>query len=210
MGRLGEYPLVDRLTPAQLRPNNRLRRMRGRHAFGRRRAFRGGPARTPDPCVVSWPHHTQRMDESTVRERFRVAFEALFLNDRILLEYNVSERTIATKLQQYLTGVFLSHHIDFEYNRHGVDSKRVNWAPECSTGEQTLVLPDLIVHRRGDDSANLVVCEIKKHTAAPAELNCDRQKLRAIKQQFEYEHAILLVVPVGPGAGDNIILESVT
>ena len=150
------------------------------------------------------------MDESTVRERFRVAFEALYLNDRLLLEYNAGERTIAAKLQQYLAGVFPSHHVDFEYNRHGMDPKRVDWAPECSSREDALVVPDVIVHRRGDDSANLVVCEVKKSTAAPAELYCDCQKLRAIKREFGYQYAVLLVVPAGPGARDGISLEIVT
>lgn len=150
------------------------------------------------------------MHESTIRERFRAACEALHLNDSLLLEYNVSERTIAAKLQQYLVSVFPSHHVDLEYNRHGIDPKRVDWATECTRQQQALVLPDLIVHRRGDDSKNLVVCEVKKLTATPGELNCDRQKLRAMKQKFGYEHALLIAVPVGPGAGANFLLETVT
>jgi hypothetical protein len=149
------------------------------------------------------------MDESTVRERFKIACEALQLYDRLLLEYDVGERTIAAKLLQYLVGVFPSHDVDFEYNRRGVLPKRVGWAAECTDNAESLVYPDLIIHRRGDDAANLVVCEVKKSSATPAQLDRDRLKLRAIKEDFHYQHALLVVVPTGVGTSGEIAVESV-
>jgi hypothetical protein len=149
------------------------------------------------------------MDASTIMERFRVATEALQLNDALLLEYDVGERTIAAKLQQYLVGVFPSHDVDFEYNRRGLDPKRVTWTGVCSESDEALVLPDLVVHRRGDDQANLVVCEIKKRSATTALLECDRQKLRAMKSAFHYDYALLVLVPTGKDAGKDIAIENV-
>lgn len=137
------------------------------------------------------------MNESTLRERFGVAIEALLQNDRLLLEYNVGERSIASALHVYLRGVFPSHHVDVEYDKHGISSKSVSWGDQCKEIRRRDVVPDIVVHSRGIDARNLVVCEIKKFSASRVQLDCDRSKLRAIRRAFDYDYALLLVIPTG-------------
>jgi len=149
------------------------------------------------------------MDSSTVGERFRAACDALVYNDSLLLELNASERSLASKIASYLAGVFPAHHVDFEYNRSGVDPKRVNWGPDCERAEVSLVIPDIIIHRRGESDSNLAVCEVKKIIAGERALECDRQKLRAIKQVFSYFHALLIVLPTGAASSKEIEIEVV-
>ncbi len=143
------------------------------------------------------------MDEATVLARFRVALEALEVNDAYLLEYDLSERTIMGKLQVYLHGVFPSHHVDIEYNKHGVDVKRVRWSDDCTESDQPLVYPDIVVHRRGSDEHNLVVCEIKKASTRDRLRECDRAKVTAIRSAFDYDYALLLTIPVGSLRGES-------
>jgi hypothetical protein len=54
-------------------------------------------------------------------------------------------------------------HEDVEYNRHGPGREAVEKAVDylSNTDEDQRVLPDIIVHRRGDDGANLLVVECK-------------------------------------------------
>ena len=139
------------------------------------------------------------MDQRDVEDRLSVAIEALFLNDSILLEYDVGERTVAAKLCAYLSGVFPSHNVDVEYNRHGLDPKVVNLPRECGNGAERLILPDLIVHRRGRDGANLLAIEIKKETNKESR-DCDRAKLKGLKRELGYTYGVLLELPAGPDA----------
>lgn len=140
-----------------------------------------------------------------IRARLLAAIEALRHNDEFLLEIRCHERSVAGRLQMYLTGVFPSHNVDTEYNRHGVDTKRVPLGPPCRgiIADDAPVVPDVIVHRRGDDRSNVLVIEIKLDDCGENELECDRQKLAAIKRQFGYLHSALLQFPTGPNSGQR-------
>jgi hypothetical protein len=127
--------------------------------------------------------------------RFLVALEALVHNDRDLLELHAGERSIVGRLQIYVQGVFPSYHIDTEYNRAGVDPKRVRRSAQCMEFAGTvLVVPDLVIHRRGTNSSNLLVVEVKRG-ASQSEVECDQEKLVAIKTAFRYEHSLLIKCP---------------
>lgn len=143
----------------------------------------------------------------TAQARVRTAYEALLTDHSLLLEYNASERAIASKLQGLLSGVFPSHEVDFEYNRHGMDPKRIHWPGSVSAEPTELVIPDLVIHRRGTDARNLLVIEVKKVSASSTELERDRTKLRAIAAEFGYEHWALLRVPTGPGAASRPLID---
>jgi hypothetical protein len=134
-----------------------------------------------------------------VQARVLTAYEALITDHSLLLEYDANERAIASKLQGLLAGVFPAHDVDFEYNRHGLDPKRISW-PGSDQEPTELVIPDLVIHHRGIDNKNLLVVEVKKSSASAVALERDRGKLRAIAAAFGYEHWALLRVPTGPGA----------
>jgi hypothetical protein len=85
--------------------------------------------------------------------------------------------------------------VDVEYNRKGADAKRLAIPEECANAfdhlGRALVVPDIIVHRRGPDGPNLLGLELKK-IDDPRGPGCDRQRIRALKEQLQYEFGALV------------------
>lgn len=100
----------------------------------------------------------------------------------------------------YLQGLFPTHDVDVEYNRHETDPKRLQGLEECETSDGR-VFPDIVVHRRGVDDRNLLVIEVKKSTNATSR-ECDRAKLRGFVEDFEYAFAVLVDLPVAERTGE--------
>jgi hypothetical protein len=133
--------------------------------------------------------------ERAVRDAIRL----LFANDAFLLETDVQERTIAARLAHYLEPHFPGHTVDVEYNRHGLEPKKVDLPAGCRGGGQRLVLPDVVVHQRGHDRENLLVIQVKKETNHQLRL-CDRAVIEAMRREFAYRRGLLIDIPAGPGA----------
>ena len=105
------------------------------------------------------------MNSVQVRLRFDIlaALSRVYAEDRELLSDNIDvcERSLMHRFTHYFMdivesgadGFYEGLHVDGEYNRHGVDTKR---------SSNSLIFPDVIVHRRGNDSDNLCVIEFKK------------------------------------------------
>ena len=71
-----------------------------------------------------------------MKERVRVAIEALLLYDGELLDLDAGERTLAARLAGYLQPLFPGLNVDVEYNRHGLDPKTLDLPVGCpETGE---------------------------------------------------------------------------
>ena len=149
------------------------------------------------------------MNTPTVRARVLESCETLRRRDSVLLKYDANERTIAAKLAEYLGSVFPDYSVDLEYNRHCGEVKRVPLVSNSVVFSESLVLPDIVVHRRGDDCFNLIVCEVKKTSATISELSRDRIKLKSIKKEFTYDHALLIVIPVASRCTEDFQIESV-
>jgi len=120
------------------------------------------------------------------------ALEELLDRDADLLVRAASERAITGALAGYLKPRFEGWHVDVEYNRDDLDVKRSNGG---------IVLPDIIVHRRGT-SDNLLVIEAKKsNTTEPDEE--DLAKLVGFRSSpLQYRNALfvkLIVGARGPG-----------
>lgn len=128
------------------------------------------------------------------------ALGTLIRQDIALLVNDTGERTIASRLACYMVPLFQGYDVDVEYNRHGIDVKILSLPPECHGGGNRRVVPDIIVHRRGNDLSNLLAIELKKDTN-PEPRDCDRAKLVALKQQFVYRYALLLEVACGGASG---------
>ena len=133
------------------------------------------------------------MEWTDVEARVQCAFDALKHHDRQLLENDAHERTICARLAMYLQFVFPGYHVDVEYNRHGMDPKRIGVNPE---GGEERVFPDVIVHHRGNDDSNLLVMELKKSTN-PESRDADRRKLNHLVEEYRYEFAVLVDLPIG-------------
>jgi hypothetical protein len=164
------------------------------------------PFREPDETIESTGEATHIVNRSAVRAGVRGALRSLLTRDIDLLERNVAERAIAAKLAGYLAQRFRRHDVDVEYNRHGVDPKDVDLPRSCRDRKKALIVPDIIVHRRGTDAENLLVIEMKKRTNRESRA-CDRAKIIAMKRELSYEHGALIVLPAGRGAKEQDVNE---
>jgi len=116
-----------------------------------------------------------------------------------LLENDLSERCIAARLAYHLQWEFIGEddvRVDVEYSRLGAAVKRLETLPpDCIRRKKRpgdpAVLPDIIVHKRGEAGPNVLVIELKK-TTNPEGQNCDGQRLRAFREELDYEFAALI------------------
>lgn len=135
------------------------------------------------------------MERDVVRGRLQAALDRLVREDEYLLVNNLGERCIASRLAMYLQHEFPEHNVDAEYNRDADAPKRLGLPDECTMSRgkhgERLVAPDVIVHRRGPDGPNILVLEIKK-TANPVARDCDSARIRAFRDQYEYQFAALI------------------
>jgi len=134
-----------------------------------------------------------------IQARVRKALEIFFVNDRALLARDASERTIAARLTLYVVPLFKHYDVDPEYNRHGLDPKAVELPNECREGGKKLIVPDIVLHRRGNDDDNLLVIEMKKQNNHESR-DCDRAKILAMKRELSYRHGLIIDWPVGSDA----------
>ena len=115
--------------------------------------------------------------------------------DRELLVGNLSERCIAARLAMYLQHAFADFEVDVEYNRDGHHPKRLGISEDCANSRDAdgnaLVVPDIIVHRRGPKGPNVLVIELKK-TTNPIGTGCDQERLLAFRRTFKYQFGALV------------------
>jgi hypothetical protein len=109
----------------------------------------------------------ERLTEEQVLEKIKIAIDFLLRLDAYLFEADVNERSISHKFATYLQNEFHCWNVDCEFNRDGLDPKRLNLLSISSLEvrsddvEAKTVYPDIIVHYRGTKE-NLLVIEIKK------------------------------------------------
>ncbi len=136
------------------------------------------------------------MDAEDVKRRLDCALMEVLQSDRYLLESDAGERSIAARLAMYLQNQFPEYKVDADYNRAGTMPKRLNLPPECAgyrnEDDQSLAVPDVIVHQRGPAGPNLLVLELKKTTNRDKGA-CDRIRLRAFREQLNYHYGALIV-----------------
>jgi len=135
------------------------------------------------------------MIKDDVQQRLAAGLGALLLEDSYMLEIGVAERSLIARLSQHLKPLFPDYSVDCDYNRHGMEVKRAEIPPECASkidkAGKAIIIPDLIVHRRGTDRSNLLVVEAKKSTD-PRGSNSDRLRLNALKRELGYAFAALI------------------
>lgn len=130
------------------------------------------------------PQRAPRYTFTEISRKIDEGLQQLFELDKFLLENKVHERSIGHKLAMYLQAKFDDYDVDIEYNKHGIDIKKLprNYA----TYHEDKVYPDIIVHRRGKIKCNLLVIELK---ATPKTDDCDAKKLELFTKNYgEYEY----------------------
>jgi hypothetical protein len=144
------------------------------------------------------------VEQNEVENRLKIALGKLAENDGYLLENDLSERCIASRLAMYLQEQFREYSVDVEYNRDARAPKELFLPPECANhppGKPRKVLPDIIVHRRGGQGPNVLVLEMKKGTNYDRR-DCDRKRVRAFQRPpFNYEFGALIKCWTDAGAG---------
>lgn len=121
------------------------------------------------------------MTEDLVFEKVKNALKNFFKNECDLFEIGVSERSISHKVAEYLQYEFSDMKVDCEYNRHGleIDPKKI----KDKKNNEKIIYPDIVVHKRGVDTNNILVVEIKNHGVSQKyleDLEWDRWKLKEL------------------------------
>ncbi len=125
-------------------------------------------------------------NEYEIQQRVIAAICRVYRHDRDLLDVEVNERAITHKLAEYLQDEFPEWHVDCEYNRKGVEPKRLP--------HRGIVVPDIIVHHRGIPE-NLLVLEVKK--TGENQNTHDIEKLCAFTQDPLYQYCLGLFLRIG-------------
>lgn len=136
------------------------------------------------------------MRTRTIKRLLLGAVRLFRVTDAELLERNAAERAICGRLAAHLATSFPDHAVDVEYDRHGFDPKRLHLPGVCRGGGRRRVVPDIVIHQRGNHEDNVLAIELKKETN-PESRACDRAKLRAMCTQLAYQVGVLIDVPAG-------------
>lgn len=149
------------------------------------------------------------MEIDEIKKRVVERLKELEEKDSELLTNDLSERCIASRLAMYLQTVFPEYSVDVEYNRKGRVPKTLNLPEECANYRngkgEVLVVPDIIVHRRGEEGPNILVLELKK-TTNPDSRHCDSMRIRAFREQLGYTSAALIECETRPGRKPSAVI----
>lgn len=132
------------------------------------------------------------------------ALDRLLELDEYLLRVDANERSLTHRFAMHLQEQLRDWHVDCEYNRNGVDPKRLilhELQPGADDTDGQTVFPDVIAHMR-DTPLNYVVIEFKK-TSSRVPDRVDLHKLHAYKHdaRLRYLYALFVVLQVGPQPG---------
>ena len=144
------------------------------------------------------------MNSRDLVQRFSVALNELFHRDGELFDlgtHGINEQTLTFRLGLYLASQFPGHNVDCEYNRLW-DGKK-----HCQRFGISWMKPDVVVHIRQSDEANLLCIEAKKSKdwkdleALPDDVG---QKLKALTHPEEaYHYALGLAWRIAPSGDPN-------
>jgi hypothetical protein len=135
--------------------------------------------------LLSTKDEIMNITSNEVESRFKQAINKLREKDSWLLNQDVSERSIAHKLAEYLQTKFSEFNVDCEYDKDvdresqrksiNVLYEKLNELERLTDKERQdyqvgniipkRVYPDIIIHKRGSNKNNLCVIELKKSTS---------------------------------------------
>lgn len=100
-----------------------------------------------------------KLEFEEIKEKVIDSIKELYSEDYYIIDNDVSERSITHKLAIYLQNQFTEYDVDCEYNRNMKNPKKITF---IERNTRNRVFPDIIVHKRGEISNNLIIFEIKK------------------------------------------------
>lgn len=131
------------------------------------------------------------MNGDEVQALLREAIRRLIRQEWDLAVVGANERTITGHLGRFLTEALIGGtlSVDNDYNRHLLDPKRA-WLDNPTMSNETLIEPDIVIHRRGLDEENLLALEAKKARRCTPH---DELKIKAlVAKPFLYNFGVLL------------------
>jgi hypothetical protein len=149
------------------------------------------------------------ISKEDIRNRIEIAYKKLIDKDSYLLKIDANERSITHRLAIYLEEVFWEYDVDCEYNRDGLDPKKlINYKKKIYSDDTngTTVYPDIIIHHRGRGKKyNFIVIEAKKYFKIDNSktYKADKEKLGAYKKDLSYKYAYFVKFPVGKNFKDD-------
>ena len=135
-------------------------------------------------------------DNKEVFKKIKNAYRKLLKNDSCLLAVDANERSITHRFAIYLEEEFPDYNVDCEYNRNGLEPKRLDSFKKEICSDDTngvTVYPDIIIHHRKTND-NFIVIEAKKTTNNNGN---DEAKLNAYKKDLNYRHAFFIKFQIG-------------
>ena len=130
------------------------------------------------------------------------AITRLLMEDSELLRVDANERSITHCFATHLKAEFPYLHVDCEYNRDGIDPKRIRGFSAGNSSDDTnaiTVYPDIIAHLRGTNM-NYLVIEVKKSTNR-TDRSIDLKKLQKYKTDLNYQYALFIEFTTGDTPG---------
>ena len=125
------------------------------------------------------------MNNDELKRKLIEALMKLYGKDYPLVKRRCSERSIVFRLGLYLAKQFENeeYHVDCEYNKNGEKPK--------SLMGKTFNYPDIIVHKRESNEANLMLIEVKTPNDSKREhLKNDIKKLKGFTSEIQYSYQL--------------------
>ena len=139
-------------------------------------------------------------DRTSIKRLIEKALDKLYKEDYNSLiclnhEKHVGERACVFRFGIYFNQIlkrekqFKGYNLDYEYNRNYDDPKRRN--------NGNLMIPDIILHKRGNNDNNIVVIEFKGWWSDVKSQKDDIDKLKELvdpygKYKYQYGYSIIL------------------
>ncbi|GAB2704007.1 hypothetical protein [Nocardia thraciensis] len=120
------------------------------------------------------PGHAEGdLDQAKLQALLAAAIEELYTDDIWLVVNELREEALVSRIAHHLANMVeqpgRNIHVDVEYNRQN----NRNEPPDPKRDDRDkLVTPDLIVHARGTNNANLLAIEARRHVPWGTELEC--------------------------------------
>jgi len=156
------------------------------------------------------------MEFYELESKVRKCIDRLIKDDSHLLRESVYERTISGRLGHYMINEFPNYDVDCEYDKNieSLEDKKIIYEIEYRVGVKIKnpkkIVPDIIIHKRGLNSENLLVVEMKKNTSKNNAINYDDIKLKAatteVLSNINYAFGALVIMNVGDLAGEYRII----
>lgn len=193
---LQEFDLLD---VEDRRPTGRIPASAPHAFFPELRAAACAADRRPAPEFAAPERAEDDIDQAKLRELLTAAIEGLYKDDPWLIANGLREEALVFRIAHRLANMVerpgRNIHVDLEYNRQNDHNEPSD--PKRNHQDE-LVTPDLIVHTRGSNTANLLVVEAKRHIPRGEELEKQLQKLSVYADRLGYTHQVLLVLDTVP------------